>query len=229
MRISAVSIDMFQTLINVDKSAENIWRAILGEQYHPDSIKQYIQEYYIFLSKVMGKVYETSEFTNLRTIFTDVFSLIKHTNNYNYIAEEAAHILMEEHSKASFFTDASEFLNQWNHTCQLWISSDADHIMIDPLLSKIKFDKKFISEDLKAYKQDKKDRFFKKVLSETCIDRQEILHIGDSPSDVIGAKNVGIKTCWINRLKTKWNKQSTPDYIIYDLMELPELLQKIEG
>lgn len=228
MSISAVSIDMFQTLIDVDDRVDHIWKSILEDEYSQELVPHLVEEYYKFYSKIMKSIYEKSEFTALKTIFTYVFSEVKLNNNCNFKAERAAEILIEEHSNACFFSDATYFLNQWTNDLELWISSDADHLMIDPILSKFKFDRKFISEDIKAYKQDKQDRFFKKIVSETNINANEIIHIGDSHSDIIGAKRVGIKACWLNRKNVKWIGEYNPDYIISSLTELPELLQKVK-
>ncbi len=227
MKISGISIDMFETLVTVDKRIEEVWKAILEDEYRKESVPKYINKYHEFFGMMMETAYGSKDFIKLKTIFKCVFSKIKYTNNYNFDVEKAVEVLIEEHSKACFFIDTTAFFNQWNHECELWLSSDADHVMIDPLLSELKFDRKFISEDIKAYKRDNQDRFFRRIISETNVNAKEIIHVGDSLSDIIGAKRAGIKACWLNRLNIDWNNQCRPDYTISSLIELPDLLKKI--
>lgn len=57
--------------------------------------------------------------------------------------------------------------------------------------------------------------------------KSELLMIGDSlNSDIKGGNNFGITTCWLSRGK-ELKGEVKPDYIISDVFELPNLLEKI--
>ncbi|AIQ13027.1 hypothetical protein PDUR_14715 [Paenibacillus durus] len=53
---------------------------------------------------------------------------------------------------------------------------------------------------------------------------KQVLHVGDSASDVLGASREGIVTCWINRNNRVWEHDVKPDYIVQSLNEIEELL-----
>jgi HAD superfamily hydrolase (TIGR01549 family) len=146
----------------------------------------------------------------------------------NYIqmnVEEAVSILLREHGRAPVFPDAYEVLPQLETRYRIWISSDTDRGMIEPLLKLFKYEHAFVSEEVGAYKQDEHGRFFKHVLSRTNVKPEEILHVGDSFSDIAGANRAGIPTCWINRDSKEWNYEVNPDFIINSFYELLEILK----
>ncbi|MZH15166.1 MAG: HAD-IIIA family hydrolase [Nitrospinae bacterium] len=50
---------------------------------------------------------------------------------------------------------------------------------------------------------------------------EEILFVGDNiPLDVVGAKNVGMKSAWINRARKNISAESEPDYELHSLEDL---------
>ncbi|MDC8015007.1 HAD family hydrolase [Tahibacter soli] len=52
-----------------------------------------------------------------------------------------------------------------------------------------------------------------------------VLHVGDDPElDVIGARNAGLKTAWVNRGGHSWSHEGTPDVVVTDLAELADWL-----
>ena len=54
---------------------------------------------------------------------------------------------------------------------------------------------------------------------------QEVLMIGDSlSSDIAGAKNAGMKTCFYDKHKTGDTKGLCPDFTVQTLSEIPDLL-----
>jgi len=60
---------------------------------------------------------------------------------------------------------------------------------------------------------------------------QECLYVGDSyANDVIGAKNAGMRACWLNRAEVKMPDEKTkPDFVIGKFEELPALLAQQAG
>ena len=85
----------------------------------------------------------------------------------------------------------------------------------------------FISEELGYSKPDR--RFFEAAFATLPhFDKNEAIVVGDSlQSDILGAKNAGVKSCLYNP-KSKENKTGIiPDYEIKNLSELPRLLKEI--
>ncbi|MNN28470.1 (S)-2-haloacid dehalogenase [compost metagenome] len=81
----------------------------------------------------------------------------------------------------------------------------------------------FTSEEYKSYKNDSRNRMFEEVIAHYGVEPEEIIHIGDSASDVLGAARAGIRSCWINRTGEVWKPETAPDYTVKNLNEFWEL------
>ncbi len=79
------------------------------------------------------------------------------------------------------------------------------------------------SQDVQVEKPDPK--IFQITAERAGCDLKEMLHVGDSlKNDVMGAKNVGIHTVWLNRDGLPNNTDIQPDYEIASLTEIPEII-----
>ena len=87
------------------------------------------------------------------------------------------------------------------------------------------FENIFISENIGVNKPDKGyfDRCFAQIQD---FDPEKTLIVGDSlSSDILGGKNAGIATCWVNPEGKEAPADLQPDYQIQALAQLPQLLQ----
>ena len=91
--------------------------------------------------------------------------------------------------------------------------------------SGVTFEKVFLSDELKAYKGGPDRRFFSTLCRELNVKPEEILHIGDSVSDISGASKSGIHSCLISRDYRPYKGKVQPDYRINGLSELTKLLR----
>ena len=82
----------------------------------------------------------------------------------------------------------------------------------------------FLSEKLGVEKPNQ--GFFERAFSEICPeDLSTVLIVGDSlTSDIRGGMNAGIRTCWYNPGRKSLPEGYRVDYTIFDLRELPTLL-----
>lgn len=79
------------------------------------------------------------------------------------------------------------------------------------------------SQDVQVEKPDPK--IFQITAERAGCDITEILHVGDSlKSDVMGAKNVGMPTAWLNRDGLPNDTDIRPDYEVVSLAEIPEII-----
>ena len=79
-----------------------------------------------------------------------------------------------------------------------------------------------VSRDIGFRKPD--PRIFIYTLKELQVKSQQAIHVGNSmQTDVIGAKNVGMKTVWIK--KEEQPILEKPDYTINSITELPRILE----
>lgn len=104
-------------------------------------------------------------------------------------------------------------------------TTDTDPLMRDLNRSGIVVDHIFTSEGLQVYKPQK--AFYERILAELSLLPQEVLFVGDSlTDDVSGPKQVGMKTCWVNR-KGQTAPVPPPDYEVSDLTGLPAILEDL--
>ena len=86
----------------------------------------------------------------------------------------------------------------------------------------------FISQEVGVNKPDKLffDRCFAQVPG---FDPKKALIVGDSlTSDILGGKNAGIATCWVNLHHKPARPDIQPDYQIESLTQLPALLEALK-
>lgn len=109
---------------------------------------------------------------------------------------------------------------------KLGLLSNADDAALFPLLEKHRlcFDSTVTSEDAKAYKP--LPRPFLIVLEELDLPAEACLYVGDTQlDDVYGAKNVGMRSAWLNRRGASLDPGlPSPDYELNDLSGLLKIL-----
>lgn len=89
------------------------------------------------------------------------------------------------------------------------------------------FQRIFISQEIGANKPD--PVYFQRCIAQIPgFDRTKALIAGDSlTSDILGGKNAGILTCWVNPAHKKAREDIQPDYEIEGLYQLEALLETI--
>ncbi len=91
------------------------------------------------------------------------------------------------------------------------------------------FDDIITAADVGAAKPSR--RIFDEAIRRVSVLPEEVLHIGDHPeSDIVGARNAGVQTAWINRFEAVWPADiAQPDVIARDMTELRLVLQSAAG
>lgn len=127
-----------------------------------------------------------------------------------------------------FIPGAEELLQTLHGKYRLYICSNGSKIVQDSRIASSGiakyFDGIFISEDMGYNKPDK--RFF-----DACFERipgfsaDKSIMLGDSlSSDILGARNAGVRSIWFNPQHKALGADITPDYEIDALEKLPGLL-----
>lgn len=224
-RYELICIDMFQTLVDIDIRIPFIWKRILRENYSEHISKKCAK---LVELKVINKFHEyvtlSEEFSSLKSIFEPSFFEISQEIGINFDSKDAVNIFMDEHGNAQIFEDAIQFFQILGDSFPICLVSDADTEMVTRLLDIFKFDKVFISESVKAYKNEPNSRIFKEVLKHYNVDPGKVIHIGDASSDILGANKNGIKSCWINRQGREWKHSIEPDYTVRSLVEVIDII-----
>jgi putative hydrolase of the HAD superfamily len=69
-------------------------------------------------------------------------------------------------------------------------------------------------------------RLFDIAIGHARCTKRQLLHVGDSfQNDIIGAKQAGIRSVWLNRQGTNNEAEQQPDFEISSLRELTEILE----
>lgn len=223
MRFEVISLDMFQTLVNVNSRMEEIWRPILGEAFHPEMAREHALIMRGHFSEEWRRLRDGAEFVLLREIYSRSFELLFREKGIAACHREAADILLREHRQALFYEETADFLCGISGRYKLCITSDADDVMIPGFYQRYGA-QLFTSEQCQSYKNDSGNRIFKEVLRHYRVPPERILHIGDSHADILGARREGMAACWINRSGLSWEGSPAPDYTVHSLRELTALL-----
>ncbi|MDP4118613.1 MAG: HAD family hydrolase [Bacillota bacterium] len=222
-KYKVLSFDVFQTLVDVNKRIPHIWQGILKEKYTKDRGIAGANAILQSFPKVYEKVISSS-FRNMEDVYMECVSNAVAELNFTAGVEDVAYNLMFQHGMAPIYDDVPEVIRKLYKKYRIVISSDSNHLMVDPILKNFSFENSFISDDLKCYKGDATGKFFKTVLKTLQIHPSEILHIGDSSADVTGAHFAGIDACWINRERRILHNNIKPDYDVTNFSELLNIL-----
>jgi len=141
-----------------------------------------------------------------------------HVAQAEEIADQAIEVFLAARNQVEFFDGALEVLNRLDATHRLGALSNGNADIHRLGLSHL-FDFAFSAEDVGAAKPD--PALFERALSHTDVDPHRMVYVGDDPLlDVDAAKQVGLKTVWLDHGK-KPVGISQPDITIFNIRELP--------
>jgi len=224
MNYKIISFDIFQTLVDVNKRIPEIWRGILKDSYTDEKATQGAKAVLSTLPAVYGNAVQSEQFKTMDEVYQECAQKALEKLSFKASPQDVAYNLMYQHSKAPFYHEVLDCIAKLRKKYQIILSSDSNHLMVDDLICKVEYDEAFISDDLKSYKGDKNGKFFRTVLGHLDAAPKEIIHIGDSSADVLGAHRAGITSCWINRNDREWSNPIKPDFIIRDFNDLMDIL-----
>lgn len=222
-RFELVSLDMFQTLVNVNSRMEQIWKPILSDTYTYEAAEECAQLLLSYFFEHGVRLKGTKQFFLTKEIYERSFVNVFEDFNISYDAVAANKILFDEHKLSEFYEDTLKFLDRISKEYKICIISDADDAMI-PMFYADYGIHMFTSERYKSYKNDDGNIMFKEMLKLYNIAPEKVVHIGDSVSDIVGAKREGIIACWLNRSKKSWEHEVKPDFVVETLDDLEEIL-----
>ena len=221
--IKIISIDLFRTLVDVDRMIETVWRIFLRDDYRSELAREYWDRgTEILMEKFEEAAGDSRSFKNCRAIFEQTYSRLFEEINLDFDPKLAAEVLVENHKSYHLFDDTRDFLDTVGEKFPICLSSDCDIEMIVGSDGLHLFDHIFISEVLRSYKLN--PAFFQHVIDHYGAKPGNILHIGDSKQDIICPKQLGLVTCWVNRKNEKWSHPVHPDFEVNSLADVVDLL-----
>lgn len=226
--ISIISVDMFQTLVDVGSRRHHLWQRILEKQYSVQLAEKYWNRATELIFKNYDELFRLEkEFISCREIMELSFHELFSEAGLNLDPETGAQVLVEEHGWSSPYEDTKIFFETIGKRFPICVVSDADADMIQPLTDLYEFDQVFISEQHQAYKGSPGNKFFRSVVEHYGVRPEEILHIGDSKYDVLGAERAGLQHCWLNRKEMEWpGEEVRPAHTVTSLQEAATMLEQ---
>lgn len=224
-KYKVITIDLFQTLVNVESRSDIIWHRILREDESNEMhflMKKRAKETLVEAFHQQHAL--NANFKTLREIFTGCFEQLFLSEKLIYDPKIACDIFINEHNKSTWYHDSIPFIKKVKKHAIVCLLSDADNDMIKDLLVDELFHDVIISEDVHSYKAHSSGKMFYEVMKRWGCQPEEMLHIGDASSDIIGASRLNIDTCWIRRVYQKRSFDVEPTYTVTNLEALDRLL-----
>lgn len=224
-RFDVISLDMFQTLVNVESRTNEVWRPILREGFSEAAAAHCAGELLEHFFRNWRASTEAGEFQLMKKVYQSSFEDHFRLRKLDYDSEAAVGLLFRGHRDSAFYEETAEFLQQITRAYRVYIVSDADDAMIPSFCREYPLTL-YTSECFKSYKNDRQNAMFRQLLENSGVPPERVIHIGDSPSDVLGAARVGIAACWLNRNGRVWpHEDKKPDYEIRRLDEAYAILE----
>ncbi len=219
--IKAVVFDVYGTLISTGTGSLDAAQRILDLHNSPISAKVFYGDWKKYHRRHSDGL---ASFVPEETIF--LWDLEKLYEQYGLPgnAAEDVRIMLDTLGNRIAFQESKAVVEQLKRSVTVCIGSttDTEPLMRDLARSGIAVDHIFTSEDLQAYKPQK--AFYEKILAALSLQPEEVLFVGDSlTDDVYGPRQVGMKTCWVNR-KQETAPVPPPDYEVSDLTGLLTIL-----
>lgn len=222
--IQLVSVDPFDTLVDLSTERHALWQTFLGETSTPARVEQAWTLTTQVLFTALDQINATSTYQSLQAVlqacYTEVFARLQ----VAFDPEEAARVAVRYHAQRPWFPEAVPWLEGMQRRYRLCVASDADEAMVGEHVRQYPFDMCFTSERLRVYKGDAQNRFFGAVARHYALAPGQMLHVGDSPGEIVAAQRVGLQTCWVNRSGCPWPHARPPTYEVASLKALVTLL-----
>ena len=165
-----------------------------------------------------------ARYQSLHTVFQACYTAVFAHLQVPFDPAEAARVATHYHAQRPWFPEAMPWLEAMRRRYRLCMASDADEAMVGGHVREYPFDQCFTSERLRVYKGDAQNRFFAAIIRHYALAPCQMLHMGDSPGEIVAAQRVGLQTCWVNRSGRAWPHERLPTYEVASLDALVSLL-----
>ena len=222
--IKAVVFDAYGTLISTGTGSLDAAQKILDLHGSVITAKAFYADWKKYHRQHMDSL---TQFVPEETIFS--WDLERLYTQYGLAGNAAqdVRIMLDTLGNRTAFPESRGVVERLKRAYTVCIGSttDTEPLMRDLNRSGIVVDHIFTSEGLQVYKPQKV--FYERILTELSLLPQEVLFVGDSlTDDIFGPKQVGMKTCWVNR-KGPAAPVPPPDYVVPDLTGLPVILEDL--
>lgn len=221
LKIRVISLDLFGTLVDVRRSLADVWAGFFGDRRPEQS--DWDSATAIVLLNLANAAQAGRPFTSVRSVFQVSFADYFREAHLDYSPKLAAEQWIQGHRASSFYPDAESFLSAVGSKYSLLLACDADKEMIPPqALTIFPPSAVFCSEKLGFYKSS--PDYWQRIIEYSGQEPASILHIGDATAEIVGARQSGLRTCWLNRHDRQWDGPVKPDFEAKSLEEVCRIL-----
>ena len=222
--IQLLSVDLFDTLVDVSTGRHALWQTLLGETATPARVEQAwaLTNQVLFTTLDQRNTTATSQSLHavLQTCSTEVLARLQVAGDPG----EAARVAARSHAQRPWLPDAVPCLEGVRRRHRLCVASDADEAMLGEHVRQYPCDRCFTSERLRVYKGDAQHRCLEAMVRHDALAPGQMLHVGDAPGAIVAAHRVGLQTCWVHRRGHSWPHERPPAYEVASLDALVSLL-----
>lgn len=202
-----ISFDAYGTLLLVAPQIEKIaplLRSNYSEEWNKEFWPRFSEGIFKFYHDLQLKPLD--EFVNARSVYQFAFKSTGLVREIEIPIEDAIELIVKAHAEAEALQGSKELIETLrSHYPIVALVSDADNDFLNHALNKnhLSFDLIVSSESVRAYKPDRNGGVFGYLRKIPQINQEDILHIGDSIFDIIGAQKQGFSAWLFNPMDEK--------------------------
>ena len=227
--IEILFLDLDDTILDFHK-AERIALSRTLRSFGADPTETVLNRYHI-INKEHWERLERGEITREQTLlgrFHTLFQELGIPADPEAVAREYEKNLAIGHY---FLPGAEEAVASLSRKYRLYLASNGTASVQKGRLTSANlyrfFREVFVSQEI-GYNKPSREYFDACFARIPDFDRNKAMMVGDSlTSDILGGRNAGLKTCWVNVSHTPGRPDLLPDYEIEALSQLEALLERI--
>jgi putative hydrolase of the HAD superfamily len=226
--ISVIAFDLDDTLWPCMPTIERAEKATYQwlQQHYPRITERYSEQALLEFRKAFMKIDEKYQI-DLSLMRRDMLAALAREFDYDaaQISQQGFELFIRLRHDVAFYDDVFPVLDQLKGRYRMGSISNGNASAGQTAL-KHYFDDYINAADVMVRKPGRE--LFHAFCERLEIEPQQCLYLGDDPEyDVIGARNAGLQSLWVNRDKQTWPQARMPAPIqISSLYELPDLLKE---
>ncbi|MCK5130324.1 MAG: HAD family hydrolase [Clostridiales bacterium] len=222
MAINTITIDFYGTLVrNNDAMVREVCRKI-SQTAHKIMVSP--GEVGIAWWRIVEDILSTKKFYDSKKLEKMAIERLITQFHSAEDAEELYNDVITSLRRPMLYSDTMTFLERLPLPIVIITNGDLDIIKDALAFSQIEAAQIICSGEVKSYKPSK--TIFVKAIELIKMQPDEILHVGDSLKyDITPAKEAGMHTCWINRMKKPMKGNHRPDIECDTLLDLRMIIK----
>jgi FMN hydrolase / 5-amino-6-(5-phospho-D-ribitylamino)uracil phosphatase len=232
--LKAVTLDAYGTLFDFEgelrtRAVRDILEIAGASQHCPQAFAEAWGVQFFARYEQFGRdAGEGPEFMTIADITADALTATFREHEVEADPVAGTELWLERLAGVRVFEEIPAMLDALSGCLRLAVVSDIDDRVIEPALARLGWDFEFVltSEGERSYKHHPGALIFHSAAERFGLQNAEIVHVGDSPADVYGARRAGFRAVWVNRYGRELPADCPrPDWEVTDLASLAELLR----